>query len=263
MPARLAMPAALLVLAACSSPAEVAERTGVEPTASASASSAGAKGKTIAQSTDVFDYELSYPAAVAAIPRLAEYIEGDAEKVRSEMVAEAEQMKADSAKNEFPFNPHSYSADWKVVADIPGYLSLSNEFATYSGGAHGMYGLEGYVWDRKNARGFASGDLFIAPDFLGGTMGSAVCDALNRERKKRRGDEAMSDGIFNDCPSLDEATILVGSAGRKTFDRITIWFGPYVAGPYAEGAYELDFPMTPAMLEAVKPAYRAAFSAGR
>ena len=65
MPARLAMPAALLVLAACSSPAEVAERTGVEPTASASASAAEAKGKTIAQSTDVFEYELSYPAAVA------------------------------------------------------------------------------------------------------------------------------------------------------------------------------------------------------
>ena len=42
-----------------------------------------------------------------------------------------------------------------------------------------------------------------------------------------------------------------------------MWFGPYVAGPYVEGHYELDFPMTPAMLEAVKPAYRSAFSAKR
>ena len=42
-----------------------------------------------------------------------------------------------------------------------------------------------------------------------------------------------------------------------------MWFGPYVAGPWVEGHYELDFPMTEAMLEAVKPAYRAAFSAKR
>jgi hypothetical protein len=39
-----------------------------------------------------------------------------------------------------------------------------------------------------------------------------------------------------------------------------VWFGPYVAGAYAEGAYELDFPMTKAMLDTVKPAYKAAFS---
>ena len=73
----------------------------------------------------------------------------------------------------------------------------------------------------------------------------------------------VGDDLFNGCPDLSESTVLVGSSNGKTFDRITVWFGPYVAGPWVEGAYELDFPMTKEMLEAVKPAYRSAFSAKR
>jgi hypothetical protein len=42
-----------------------------------------------------------------------------------------------------------------------------------------------------------------------------------------------------------------------------VWFGPYVAGPYVEGAYELNFDMDKAMLETVKPAYRPVFSRRR
>ena len=57
-----------------------------------------------------------------------------------------------------------------------------------------------------------------------------------------------------------KATVLVGSSNGKTFNRIGVWFGPYVAGPYAEGAYELTFGVDKAILDAVKPAYKAAFS---
>ena len=57
--------------------------------------------------------------------------------------------------------------------------------------------------------------------------------------------------------------MLVGSSNGRTFDRIGIWYGPYVAGPYAEGAYELDFPVDARVLAAVKPEYEAAFSQAR
>ena len=93
-------------------------------------------------------------------------------------------------------------------------------------------------------------------------LGAALCQSLDRERSERRGGEDIG-GMFENCPGLDEATILVGSSNGRTFDRVGVYFGPYVAGPYAEGAYELDFPMTQAMLDAVKPAYRAAFSAAK
>lgn len=268
MPLRPLLPLAVLALAGCSSPDEVREKTGVTAPeseavshASASASSAG-KAKSVAEDTDLYSYEFSYPAQVGVHPELAAQLEQNAAKARAEMIAEAKEFAADAKANGFPFHPHSYSAEWQVVADLPGYLSLSNAFATFSGGAHGMYGLEGYVWDKANKRGFASDQLFQSPSYLGSTMGDAVCAALDTERAKRRGGPVdRDDDVFGTCPKLDEATILVGSSNGKTFDRITVWFGPYVAGPYAEGAYELDFPMTKAMLDAVKPAYKTVFSA--
>jgi hypothetical protein len=259
-------PFLVLLLAACSSPAEVAERTGQTDSAkaSATASASSTEGKKVEEDNDLYRYQLSYPATVARIPELARRIEEQAAKGKAEMIAEAKSAQADSKANNFPYHPHSFGQEWQAVADLPGYLSLSNAFYTYTGGAHGMYGMEGLVWDKANERGFASEELFQSPAHLGSTMGDALCAALNRERAEKGIEPAeRPDPIFPRCPGLDEATILVGSSNGKTFDRITVWYGPYVAGSYAEGAYELDFPMTAAMLEAVKPAYRAAFSAKR
>jgi hypothetical protein len=257
-----------LLAAGCSSPDEVREMTGVKAEASQSSvhasatASSTAKGKKVSEETDLLSYEFSYPAQVGAEPQLAAQLEQEAQRVKSEMTADAKEFQADAKANDFPFHQHSYSAEWKVVADLPDYLSLSEDFSTYTGGAHGMYGLQGYVWDKANKRGFDSAQLFVSPAILGDAMGGSVCAALNKEREKRRGEPVdPKDEFFGGCPGLDEATILVGSSNRKTFDRITVWFGPYVAGAYAEGAYELDFPMTKAMLDAVKPAYKGAFSA--
>ena len=69
--------------------------------------------------------------------------------------------------------------------------------------------------------------------------------------------------MFDDCPGIDEATVLVGSSNGESFDRIGIYFGPYVAGAYAEGDYELNFSVTPAVLDAVKPEFANAFSVKR
>lgn len=267
MPLRSIVPAATILLVACSSPSEVAERTGVEAekatATSASATASSAKGVSVSEDTELFQFALAYPAQAAAIPALAAKLDGDAKKVRDEMTADAKEYQADAAANGFPFNPYSYSAKWQVVADLPGYLSMSNDFATYTGGAHGMYGVEGYVWDKAKGRGFASAEMFLSPAILGQALGDVLCQSLDKERLERRGGESGGGGTFDDCPGLDEATILVGSSNRRTFDRIGVYFGPYVAGPYAEGAYELDFPMTAAMLDAVKPAYRTAFSAAK
>jgi len=255
---------ATFALAGCSAPEEVAERSGTKGASAAASASASTTGRavTVKEDTALYSYEFSYPAPVGAFPGLRARVEGGAAKAKLEMIAEAKEARADAKANDYPFNPHGYGEVWQVVADLPGYLSLSNAFHTYTGGAHGMYGMQGLVWDKANARGFAPAELFQSPGYLGGTMGDTVCEALNKEREQRRGEPVdASDEFFGGCPELDDATILVGSSNGKTFDRISVWYGPYVAGSYAEGAYELDFPLTSAMLGAVKPAYRAAFSA--
>ena len=137
--------------------------------------------------------------------------------------------------------------------------------ASYSGGAHGMYGVQSLVWDREEEQASKGLRCSILRSRWSRVWASGYCDTLNAERSERRGFavEPDSDDMFDDCPGLDEATVLLGSSNGKTFDRLAVYFGPYVAGAYAEGAYELDFPVTASVIDAVKPAYAGAFSVKR
>ena len=57
---------------------------------------------------------------------------------------------------------------------------------------------------------------------------------------------------------------LPGQPGEtRRFDRIGLLAAPYVAGAYAEGSYEVTLPVTPKVLAAVKPEYKAAFALGK
>jgi hypothetical protein len=49
----------------------------------------------------------------------------------------------------------------------------------------------------------------------------------------------------------------------KPMTRITFHADPYVAGPYAEGDYDIDLPVTTAVIEAIKPEYRSSFETQR
>ncbi len=271
MPLRPILPCALLLVAACSSPAEVAEKTGVEPTtpssahASASASATG-KATSVAEETDAYVFGYAWPAAVSAQPDLAARLQSDLEQHRTDLKSEAREGQADAQKNGYPYHAHSFDETWKVVTDLPGWLSLSGEWSTFSGGAHGMYGIESMVWDKRAKKALDGIELFTSPDALDAALQPALCRALDAERAKRRGRPVPSAGGeedygFNSCQHVKDSTVLVGSSNGTTFDRLTIYFGPYVAGPYAEGAFELDLPVDRKVIAAVRPAYRASFSA--
>ncbi len=264
MPFRLIALAATFALAACSSADEVAEDlgTGQAATATAEASAEAGGARKTQEETDLYSFAYAWPGAVDAIPALASQLDQRAAKVKAELVETTRAEQADLAGEGIEFRPHSYQMEWRVVADVPRFLSLSGDFATYSGGAHGMYGVESLVWDREAGSAMDGAAMFADLDTA---LGRRLCDALNAERAKRRGAPVVggSGDLFDDCPGTDEATVLVGSSNGRTFDRIGIWYGPYVAGPYAEGAYELDFPVDARVLAAVKPEYEAAFSLAR
>lgn len=275
MPARIAALLAAASLAACSSPAEVAEKTGVEPTASATASAGGAEATSNASAFayaknlseaggGTMDFAYAWPKQVAAEPELAALLRKQLDKDLADTRQGWEESYADCPQDAVSCRNYSLDSKYLVVADLPRFLSLSNETSVYTGGAHGSYGVESLVWDREAKTAMSGVEMFRSPAALGAALGKTLCDALNKERVKK-GMEPIEgeDGVFDACPPLDDASVLVGSSNRKTFDRITVYYGPYVAGSYAEGAYELNFPMTAKMLEAVKPEYRAAFGVGR
>jgi hypothetical protein len=119
------------------------------------------------------------------------------------------------------------------------------------------------VWDKAKSQAVPAIAMFRSPAALDRALDAKLCAALDAERTKRRGEPvtpSADDMGFDSCQQVKDATVLVGSSTGKAFDRITVWFGPYVAGSYAEGAYELDFPVDGAVLGAVKPEYAGAFA---
>ncbi|MEO6152212.1 MAG: DUF4163 domain-containing protein [Croceibacterium sp.] len=217
----------------------------------------------MSEETDDFLFEYSYPKRAGRIPELAALLDRRLDKTRADLAAEAAAARRETRADGFPYNKHSTQVKWQSVADVPGWLSLSGDVSSYSGGAHGNYGFDSLVWDKANARALNGVDLFQSAAALDKALGSRLCRALDAERAKRR-DKAKPAGSveeFDKCIAVKDATVLVGSRGKRKFDRITVQYGPYAAGPYVEGAYELDFPVDGAVLDAVKPEYRGAFAA--
>lgn len=267
MPARLFLIAALLSSSACSSSEEMEREMGLDADTTQIASTStprSGEAVTISEETDQYMFEYAWPGEASAIPALADELRRRADRSLVGLKDEAAQDFAAAQNEDWTARPHSVDIEWKLVADLPGWLSLSGDLATYSGGAHGNYGVMSLVWDKRRGRAMEGAALFNSPQELGRALGQRLCDALNAERAKRRGQPVApdSDEMFDQCPGIDEASVLVGSANGQTFDRLTIYFGPYVAGPYAEGDFELDFPVTASVIDAVKPEYADAFSLG-
>ncbi|EDL48690.1 PdaC/SigV domain-containing protein [Erythrobacter sp. SD-21] len=211
------------------------------------------------------EFSYSWPREVARIEPLAVQLDKERTSALTTQRREWEQSLVDFPGDCVSCKSRGYEKEWQVVADLPGYLSLSANLYEYTGGAHGIYGKQSLVWDKERARSLAGIELFNSPVALENALGARLCEALDRARERKRGMavDRSSGGAFNDCPGLDEASLLIGSSNGQTFDRIGVYFGPYVAGAYAEGDYELNFPVTGSVLDAVKPEYASAFSVKR
>jgi hypothetical protein len=265
---RAGVMAAALVLAACSSPEDVAGSTATASASAEAATTAAAPAKAQAvafadnaeKDGGTREFAYGWPAQVSAIPALAERFTAERDKVLAEQKADW-----DSALAEFPgedcvsCKSLSFSKEWKVVADLPRFLSLSADIYLYTGGAHGNSGFDALVWDREAGAALETRALFASEAALEDALGAGWCKALKAERQKRMGADFVDDGFFP-CPDTTQLTVLLGSSDRKAFNRIGLIAAPYVAGSYAEGPYEVTLPVTAKVLAAVKPEYKAAFA---
>ena len=276
-------------LAACNGAVEDGEQAAPAPTPTATPSAAlvgpspeptetSSGARAVSEETDDFLFEYAYPVEAGSIRGLATLLDRRLEARRADLARSSAEARREARSDGFPYNKHSYSAEWEIVADIPRFLSLSKSFTTYGGGAHGNVGMESLVWDKQADKALAGIELFASPAALERALGERYCDALNELREERRGEpdeeaaaeeepasdvdeEAEPEDVpFTDCPGIEELTVLVGSRSGRRFDRLTLYAGPYVAGPYAEGAYEVNLPVDAAVREAVRPEYRGSFA---
>ena len=220
--------------------------------------------RAVKEETDDFLFEYSYPAEAGNIAELALFLDRRLEASRTELAKNAAEGRETAGDNGFPFNKYFSGVEWEVVADTPRFLSMSADISSYSGGAHGNYGFSALVWDKEQTVALKPETFFESLDGVGEAVSEEFCDALNAERAKRRPDqpiEANSVAEFDQCVDLSDTTLLLGSSGGEKFDKLGIQIGPYVAGPYAEGAYEFTFDIDQALLDAVKEEYRPFFAA--
>ena len=271
--------ATLLGLAACSSPAEIGDQVLVADAEAAELAPPSPPTPPVPpepgedggvsfndnseQDGGTREFSYSWPAEVSAIPALAKELEARRDRDLAGQKTDWAQAMSDCPEGMTSCRSNAYEMTWQVVADTPRFLSLSNSLYTYGGGAHGNYWRGGHVWDRE-AKVKALQDaksLFISGDALDAAIGKRVCDMLNAERAKRRGGPVTEGNWPNQCVAMeDETVVFLGSTNGKTFDRIGIYYAPYIAGPYAEGEFEFTVPVTKRVIAAVKPEYRGAFS---
>lgn len=261
----------LVMVAACSAqsdkasdpaPRSSAEASAQPPAPPAPPAQTPVTAREVHEKNDLYEFDYSYPASAGAVPGLKALLDKDLDNARSKLKAEALEGQQAAKDNRFPYHPYTHSVEWKVVTDMPAWLSLSTLVGYYSGGAHPNYGYDTILWDRIAGQRRAPVDLFASKAALRGAIRKDFCRELDRQRAKKRSGPDMGDiREFSQCIDPTDQTVILGSSNGKAFDRIGVLIGPYAAGPYAEGSYEVTVPVTQQVLDVVRPEFKPSFFA--
>ena len=229
----------------------------------ATAAPSGKQGVSFSKQGKGYSFEYSYPTVVNGFPALKSKFESERIAALAEIKAQAQEMLADLKGGDMG-PTFDQSTHWQQVTNLPNYLSLSADIYQYQGGAHGGSDKSSLIWDKKAAKSIVPIEMFTSKKAFNAVVQTPFCDKLDKERSKRRGgekvDRRQKDDWTQACPDPADFAVLLGSSNGKAFNRMAIYVGQYGAGPYAEGDYEIDLPVTKAVLEIVKPAYRDAFA---
>lgn len=213
------------------------------------------------EENELIEFHYGWSAEAAAVPELVKRFQSDLQTEKSKLLQGAKEVKALRDEEGFDFHGHMSSTSHETAGQSEKLLSLRTDVGSYTGGAHGNHGTKGLLWDRAGAREIQVASLFAEPSNMDRLLTQRWCDALNAEREKRRG-EPVGNGTFDDCPRFEDLAVIPSDKNRNgRFDTILIVASPYVAGPYAEGEYEIELSVTPDLLAALKDEYRDDFEA--
>lgn len=246
-------------------PAVANEAKVVQANTPASTAAPESKPVVLKSETPLVNWEASWPAEVNAIPALEKLIRDPAESALSEYSKMAREDKARRDMEGFDFNPYDYSVAIEVAGQTPRLLSLTRDWMEYTGGAHPNHGTEVILWDKSAGARLEPAHLIADGASIDSLYRDAFCRALNTERAKRRqGVDAVSDpnDPFSQCPKFSEMQIAPkGPIGGGAMTTLLFHADPYVAGPYVEGDYDIELPVTAVFVAALKPEYRSSFAA--
>lgn len=131
-----------------------------------------------------------------------------------------------------------------TAAETAKLFSLKRTSLDYSGGAHPNTLTSGILWDKALKRRIGLADLFRKGADLT-VLDQALCSALNTAKRARVPDGASItfDSKPFACPRAATTPFVLtpGDTPGKAAG-LTFLIGPYQAGSYAEGGYEIAIP---------------------
>jgi hypothetical protein len=221
-----------------------------------------AKPLSVETKTDLIEFDFSWPAEAAAIPELVKRFTAEMAKAKAELVAGAKQDQAMRGKLGTDFNPFSGSTAYTTAGESGRLLSLRVDSNGYTGGAHGYAATNALLWDRQTRREITFANLFADSSNRDRLLTQRWCDSLNKAREEKRGMPAGGGGMFDDCPGLDDVSIIpVDSNKDGRFEQLLVVASPYVAGPWVEGSYEIELAVNADLIAALKADYKPSFKA--
>lgn len=126
-----------------------------------------------------------------------------------------------------------YDEKFEVEMSGPRFLVVSRSWADYTGGPHGNYGKNYFVFDRETA------GLVSLPDLMEEGFGQKLTEKLNEELRKKlelgRGGSLRRNGFFVDQVELTQNFLLTSKGLGFHWD-------PYEIGPYSMGFVEVVIP---------------------
>lgn len=212
----------------------------------------------VRETTPALDFSATLAPEMALAPVLAGEIKAEALAYQEKMQAQAATDMKAAEERGFPARPYAVNQRWTTEAETPALLAFSGLLWEYTGGAHGNSNFAVVLYDRAERRRIETADLFTDPKAALSALRQPWCAALAEERKARRSHNQASG--FDDCPALGGLPIVPVAGGQGAVTGFKVLAAPYVAGPYAEGSYELLVPADP-VLPFLKPEWRATFGA--
>ncbi len=263
---------AALLLSACSGEqgpdgsnveADAATKQFVNRMAGAAPPPSAPTGKPFEQSDkgELLEFVYAYPAQAAAVPPLVARFDKEREQSKADALKMARNDQDAAKRAGFPFRPHSLEKRWAVTADTPRFLSLQATSYFYTGGAHGMTGYEAILWDKQRKQETRLDALMTSSAAFASAIRANFCTALDKQRAEKRGGPVTpGEDDFSKCIDPMKEVLVPRSSDGKAIDAVAVVIGPYSAGPYAEGSYEVVLPVDAAMRKAIKEEFRDAFA---
>ncbi len=195
--------------------------------------------------TQYADVRLTLPAELKAHPDLHARLYAE-EVRRLKQFAEGAQGELTEAGAPTDRPKYENTVTLTAVAETPKLLSLKRASFDYSGGAHPNTLTSGILWDKALKRQIGLADLFRKGADLT-ALDQALCSGLNTAKRARVPDGASISFESKPfaCPRVASTPFVLtpGDTSGKAAG-LTFLIGPYQAGPYAEGAYEIVIPAT-------------------